>query len=327
MKKKPSKDIALVLSSGGARGLAHIGVIQEILSRGYRITSIAGCSMGAFIGGLYAVGNLDKYTDWIVGMDKVDVLKMVDFSLAHKGFIKGERVFDRMRELNIIPEVNIEDLPIPFAAVAADIIHNREQVFRDGGLQQAIRASIGIPLIFTPTPFNGGFLVDGGVLNPLPIRHIVRKPGDFLVAVDLNALIPYRKPEYSPKPIRTRRHSEKLTALFKKWDELFGHRNVETSNETLIRNTNSSVPAEGGAEGTPLEKLGYFELVIRPIQLMQYKLTSYALENDPPDLLIRISKDSSTVFEFYKAEELIAYGRQCCAESLGTEDHAEDHTG
>jgi NTE family protein len=301
MKKHCSKDIALVLSSGGARGLAHIGVIQELVSRGYRITSVAGSSMGAFVGGLYAVGNMDKYTDWIVGMDKLDILKMIDFSLTHKGFIKGEKVFDRMRELEIIPEVNIEDLPIPFSAAAADIIHNREYVFRDGDLLRAIRASIGIPLVFTPVSFDGGVLVDGGVLSPMPLEHVARNPGDRLMAVDLNALVPYRKPEYPPAAVKARRHSEKLAALLKKWDELFGHRDSEPS-----RQSGREVP----------ESLGYFELIMRPVQLMQYRLTSYALEKDPPDLLVSISKDSATVFEFYKAEELIVYGRQKCSEAL-----------
>lgn len=301
MGKRNSKDVALVLSSGGARGLAHIGVIEELLSRDYRITSIAGCSMGAFVGGLHAVGNLEKYKEWILNLDKIDILRMIDFTLSSRGFIKGEKIFDRMRKLRMIPEIDIEDLPIPFAAVAADIVHNREKVFRSGNLPHAIRASIGIPSVFTPVPCESGLLVDGGVLEPMPLRHAARKEGDILVAVDLTALIPYRKPRLANGSASPRPHSDKIAALIKKWDEFFGTRE------------HGGTPAAGGGK---TGSVGYFDLVMRSIQLMQSRLTAHALEETPPDLLVRISKESATVFEFYKAEELIAYGREACASAL-----------
>jgi len=297
--------VSLVLSGGGARGLAHIGAIHELEDRGYQIRSVAGCSIGALVGGLYAVGMLDAYERWIVGLDKLDILKMIDFTLIDKGFIKGERIFEQMRKLNLIPKVNIEDLSIPFAAVAVDIMHNRETVFRSGNLEKAIRASIAIPLVFTPLYWNEEILVDGGVLNPLPLEHAIRTPGDLLVAIDLNAPIPYSPPVSIEKSGTIHRlvskiedraeefgiSARRLKNLMKKWDEFFGQGNKE-------------------------RKIGTFELVMRSVQLMQNKLTSYALEKNPPDVLIPISKDSATVFEFYRAEELIQYGRDACAAAL-----------
>lgn len=302
---KETHSVSLVLSGGGARGLAHIGAIHELEDRGYQIRSVAGCSIGALVGGLYAVGMLDAYERWIVGLDKLDILKMIDFTLIDKGFIKGERIFEQMRKLNLIPKVNIEDLSIPFAAVAVDIMHNRETVFRSGNLEKAIRASIAIPLVFTPLYWNEEILVDGGVLNPLPLEHAIRTPGDLLVAIDLNAPIPYSPPVSIEKSGTIHRlvskiedraeefgiSARRLKNLMKKWDEFFGQGNKE-------------------------RKIGTFELVMRSVQLMQNKLTSYALEKNPPDVLIPISKDSATVFEFYRAEELIQYGRDACAAAL-----------
>ena len=293
-----SKNVALVLSSGGARGLAHIGVIEELQAQGYNITSIAGSSMGALVGGLFAAGKMDEYKKWIIGLDKMEILSLIDFTLTTKGFVKGEKVFERMRKLNFIPDINIEDLPIPYIAVAVDILNNKECVFRSGSLLKAIRSSISIPSVFTPVNIENGLLVDGGVLNPLPLKQVNRIPNDLLIAVDLNALIPYDKPTL-PTRKKKENHNEKISALMQKWDELFGHE------QKVAKEKTSKNPS-----------IGYFDVLMRSVQLMQSKLTDYSAEITPPDVLIPISKDSSTVFEFYKAEELIAYGREMCAKSL-----------
>ncbi len=295
-----SKNVALVLSSGGARGLAHIGVIEELQARGYSITSIAGSSMGALVGGLYAAGKITEFRDWVVTLNKKDVLSLIDFTLTTKGFVKGDKVFERMRKLNLIPDINIEDLPIPYVAVAVDIINNKECVFQSGSLLKAIRASISIPSVFTPISIDTGLLVDGGVLNPLPLKLVKRNPSDLLVAVDLNALNVYEKPKLPKKRSSTENHNERFAALIQKWDELFGHNNSKSTKEKKI---------------TP-KSIGYFDVLMRSVLLMQSKLTAYSTEITPPDVLIPISKDSSTVFEFYKAEELIAYGKEMCAKAL-----------
>lgn len=299
-KRTPSKNIALVLSSGGARGLAHIGVIDELNARGYSITSIAGSSMGAFVGGLYATGNLDKFREWVVNLDKLNVFNLVDFTLSSQGFIRGERVFDKMRKLKMIPDTNIEDLPIRYIAIASDIINNEEVIFSTGDLFKAIRASISIPNVFTPVMHNGGVLVDGGVLNPIPINRISRTDSETLIAVDLNSLVPFVKPNLPKKKDHEVIHSEKITKLIKKWDELFSSHHNEAIEKPDEKNL----------------KLGYFDILTRSIQLMQSKLSQQTIHTYPPDVLVNISKHSCSVFEFYKGEEMIAYGREACKKAL-----------
>lgn len=294
------KNVVLVLSSGGARGLAHIGVIDEIVERGYTITSIAGSSMGAFVGGLYATGNIDKFREWVVNLDKLRVFNLVDFTLSSQGFVRGERVFEKMRKLKMIPEINIEDLPIKYIAVAADIINNKEVIFDKGNLYKAIRASISIPNVFTPIQYDGGILVDGGVLNPMPINRVPRSNNDLLIAVDLNSLVSYQKPILPKKTEHDVTHSEKVTKLIKKWDEFFGSHN----NEKIEKPNDKKL------------KLGYFDILTSSIQLMQSKLTEQTIETYPPDVLVSISKYSCSVFEFYKGEEMIAYGREACKLAL-----------
>lgn len=300
-----SKNVALVLGSGGARGLAHIGVIEELTRRGYNITSISGSSMGALVGGLLATNKLDDYKNWILKLDKIDILTLIDFTISSKGIVKGQKVFEKMQELNMIPDVKIEDLPIPFTAVAVDIINNKLVIFNEGNLHQAIRASISIPSVFTPMPYHGTLLVDGGVLSPLPLEFVKREADDLLVAVDLNAIIPYNHTVTNHnKNSMTNwvKENPKIEQLLAKWDKLFGHGTSKKGSAEKIESTPKSI--------------GYFDLAMRSVQLMQSQLTNYALKVTPPDVLVSISKNSATVFEFYKAAELIDYGRGQCAKVL-----------
>ena len=178
------KTVSLVLGSGGARGYAHIGAIEELLAQGYDIRSVAGASMGALIGGVYAAGKLDTYRDWVRGLQRFDVLRLLDWTFRG-GLIKGDRIIGRLREL--IGEVMIEDLPIPYTAVAVDLFAQREVWFTHGPLFDAIRASIAIPTVLRPHHYEGRVLVDGGLLNPVPITPTLRDLTDCTIAVDLNA--------------------------------------------------------------------------------------------------------------------------------------------
>lgn len=179
MKKK----IALVLSGGGARGLAHIGAIETLESHGYEITSIAGCSMGALIGGMYAAGKLPEVKDWVLALDRRKVLSLVDFSLSLTHLVKGDRVMEALKE--IVPDVNIEDLPIPYTAVATDWNSGKEVIFDHGSLYDAIRASISIPLFLNPVRREDMLLVDGGLVNSLPLNRVVRHSGDLLFGINV----------------------------------------------------------------------------------------------------------------------------------------------
>ena len=180
------RDVALVLSSGGARGLAHIGAIEELEAQGYRIKSIVGCSMGAIIGGMYAAGKLAEYKEWMQTIDKKKILSLLDITFSLDHLVKGEKIIEAMKD--IVPDVKIEDLPIPFKAVATDWEKGQEVVFSKGSLYEAIRASISMPLFFDPVKKGGTTFVDGGILNPLPLNISKDMPGDIVVAVNVSGM-------------------------------------------------------------------------------------------------------------------------------------------
>lgn len=179
--------ISLVLSMGGARGIAHIGVIETLLEYGYEIASIVGSSMGAMVGAMYATGRMAECKEWLCSWDKRKMFQLADLTLSRDGLVKGDRFIRELKQ--IVPDVPIESLPLPYAALATDILSEQEVKFTSGNLFEAIRASISIPMVFRPVRSEGRILVDGGLLNPLPLRHAIRTPGDLLVAVDVNAPI------------------------------------------------------------------------------------------------------------------------------------------
>lgn len=178
------KKVALVLASGGAKGFAHIGAIEALEEAGYEITSIAGASMGALIGGIYAAGGLDKVKEWMYDLSDRDVFRLVDFTLSPHALVKGNRIMDALKA--IVPDCNIENLPIPYCAVATDLKEGREVVFRSGSLYNAIRASISIPMLFRPVEHEDMLLIDGAITNGLPLDRVARTKDDILVAVNLD---------------------------------------------------------------------------------------------------------------------------------------------
>ena len=183
-----SKNVALALASGGPRGFAFIGAIEELLDRGYNITSVAGTSAGSLIGGIYAAGGLQAFKEWLFGIDTVKIMSLMDFSMSMDSLVKGQKLMKTIKQR--VPEVNIEDLPIPFAAVATDLYTGEEVVLRKGSLFDAIRASISIPSMFRPAVIDGRTLVDGGMVNTFPLNRVERTPGDILVGFNVNQIDP-----------------------------------------------------------------------------------------------------------------------------------------
>jgi len=278
-----TKNVALVLSGGGARGMAHIGVIEELNAQGYNITSIAGTSIGSVIGGVYISGTLNEFKDWVTQVSKFDIFKLMDFAVSKAGFIKGEKVFKKLQKF--ILNDNIENLDIPFAAVAVDIIQHKEIVFTSGNLADSIRASVAIPTVLKPFKFNTVDLVDGGVLNPLPLNRVHRNNPDLLVAVDLNADIHYESPENIVRSENgNHTYESALNYINEKWSKYF----------------------KNGKN----KQIGFFDLVTLSVYAMQVKLTQLAIKENKPDILIQISKNSCDLFEFHRSEEMIEYGRQ-----------------
>lgn len=180
------RNVSLVLSSGGARGLSQVGVIEEIERFGYKITSVSGCSIGAMVGGVYAAGKINPFKEWIINLSKRDVLRLMDISLSRKGFLKADKVFEKISPF--IGQKTIENLPIYFSAVATDIYNNKEVVFTKGSLSKAIRSSIAIPIFIQPGVVDTSILVDGGVVNPLPLNRVKRTENDIVIAVNVNDL-------------------------------------------------------------------------------------------------------------------------------------------
>lgn len=182
------KKVALVLGSGGARGMAHIGVIEEIEARGYEIASVSGCSIGAIVGAFYSAKKFDVFTQWALSLNYLNVLRLVDFSFISNGAIRGDKLFSVLSEM--LGDVQIEDLEIPYTAVATDLISSKEVWFQRGSLSQAMRASAAIPGLIQPVEYENRLYVDGGVLNPLPIAASVSTHADYIIAVDLSADVP-----------------------------------------------------------------------------------------------------------------------------------------
>lgn len=273
--------VSLVLSSGGARGVAHIGVIEELERQGFEIKSIAGSSMGALVGGIYASGNLQVYRDWMCNLDKKSVFNLVDFTLSTNGLVKGNKIIKELKE--IVPDEKIEDLPISFAAVATDIKNKKEVVFEKGSLFEAIRASISIPTVFKPCMQNGMVLIDGGVVNPLPINRVKRMKDDIVIAVDVSS------------PIASEKHVPGKRSLAKEDDEL-------SYFSFLMKRGFQFLPKV--AEN----QLNYYTLLSQSGSLMIQQISAMTIEMYPPDILIQIPINSYGPFHFYKAEEIIQAG-------------------
>ncbi|MDX2303838.1 MAG: patatin-like phospholipase family protein [Microscillaceae bacterium] len=285
-----NKNIALVLSCGGARGIAHIGVIEELENQGFKISSIAGCSMGALVGGFYAAGKLDVYKEWLCSLTQKDVTKLIDLTLSSKGFIKGQRVFSEMKKL--MADVNIEDLGIPYVAVATDVHDHEEFVFAEGSLYDAIRASVAIPSIIHPCFINGKEFVDGGIVNPIPINRAIRTENDSLVVVNVNSTVPLQS------------ENEEIQEVKKK-------RNIRHYNYFMNKMLNFSLSNYASPRRSSI-----VGLIGKSMELMQTQIAELTLKSYPHDLLVNVSKQSGTLFEFHRAKDLIEEGKKAVKRSL-----------
>ncbi len=223
-------------------------------------------------------------------MDKLEVFKLIDFTFSSLGLIKGDRVFKKMKEF--IPDMNIEELKIHYAATATDIINNKEVVFTKGSVYDAVRASIAIPTVFTPVKAENSILVDGGVINPVPITHAKRTKDDILIVVHVNADIPVYKPFISESE-KDKKQSIYLNKIKKFQDQL--HKINPKSKKA---------------------KLGYFDLIDKTLSSMTYQMSKMSIEKHSPDILINISRNSCGTFDFYKAEELVEIGRHAAIKSI-----------
>ncbi len=281
------KKIALVMSSGGARGLVHIGVIEQLLAMGYEISSVAGTSMGALVGGMYAAGGLEAFREWMKTMTKRKMVELADLSLSLNHVVKGKRIIDTLKEL--VPDVQIEDLPIPYCAVATDWLNGHEVVFRKGSLFNAIRASISIPFFFSPVHRDGMILMDGGVLNPFPLNRIQRTEDDILMGVDVSRFDydEMNEEQHISEEKHKHNHSRSLARLLL----------------NKVRPDNI--------------ELNYINILSRTALLMVRKNSRLVARMTPPDIMLDIEMKNYSLFDYDKSEELIEVGRKQTQEVLG----------
>ncbi len=278
------KNVALVLSSGGARGLAHIGAIEELERQGYRITSVAGCSMGALIGGVYAAGKLGEFREWMKTIDRRKMLELTDFSLSLNHIAKGSRIIEAIMEF--VPDMPIEDLPIPYCAVATDWKTGREVVLRKGSLFEAIRASISLPSFYEPVLRDGMILIDGGVTNPIPLNRVVRTEGDILVGVDVSGHDYETQSELQHELTEKRKRSSSLSQ--------------QILNKLIPDNL----------------EFNYFTMLSRVSSMMIRQNSILMTQLMKPDVLVDIQMSRYGGFDYDKSEKLIAIGRQKTLQAL-----------
>jgi NTE family protein len=286
---RPKNRVALALGSGGARGYAHIGAIAEIEARGYEIVGVAGTSMGAMVGGLFAANALDEYTDWVLGLNKRDVAALLDVTISAPGTMKAEKVMAKVSSL--LGGVRIEDLRIPFTALAADLLAQKEIWFQDGPLDLALRASIAIPGVFTPIVVNGQLLADGGLFNPLPLSPLAAIPADLVIAVSLSGP---RQNGHVGHPVSASKNQS--------WPKQTSEKVVVSEIAKAIKNVPSG-----------LRTIDVLELSVQSMQslLQRFQVSAY-----PPDVQIDVPVDSCGVLEFYRARELMEIGRALTAKAL-----------
>ncbi|WIG17322.1 patatin-like phospholipase family protein [Kocuria rosea] len=356
----PRTRVALALGSGGARGYAHIGVIEVLEERGYDIVTVAGSSMGALVGGLHAAGQLEAYAQWVRGLSQRDVLRLLDPSPSAPGVIRAEKIMAKVREL--LAGRLIEDLPIPFTAVATDLLARKEVWFQEGPVDVAVRASIALPSIITPVMLNGRLLADGGIMNPVPIAATVATRADVTVAVSLSGGQQSgegRVPAHETSAVRP---SEEWAERFRRsashvLDRELTRSVLERFAETRGRSTPSrflrpagSAPvdaaetiledavqdvgrealvdaAEETAEELAQDGFGALPAGLRTLDVMQLSLEvlqsmvlRYRLAGYPPDLLITVPKSAGRLLDFHRAGELIELGRRMTEEAIDRAD-------
>lgn len=326
-----TKDTALVLSSGGPRGWAYIGAIEELESRGYRITSVAGTSIGSLVGGIYATGKLHELKEWLYSLDAWEVFKLMDISISKNHLVKGDKVISAIKE--VIPEVNIEDLRIPFKAIAADLYTGEEVVFDRGPLFDAIRASISIPSLFRPVKYGFRTLVDGGIVNTMPISRVDRKDGDILVAFDVNDV---DVDDIRRQLVDAARLEEDKKALNKALDR-------ETRNilQAVRHNSNLTFMEKVKLAGSHGQKIishkwneedsepemffedNYYSILSRTFSIMNHALSKAAVDLYKPDILVSMPFDAyDDISDYARAREISEAGKELMKAAL---DKYEKH--
>lgn len=320
------KDVALVLSSGGPRGFAYIGAIEELESRGYNITSVAGTSIGSLIGGMYCAGKLDEVKEWLFSLNAWKVFTLMDIAISKNHLVKGDKVIEALKE--IVPSVNIEDLRIPYTAISSDLYTGEEIIFDKGDLYQAIRASISIPSLFRPVKYGLRTLIDGGIVNTMPLNRVKRSGNDILIAFNVNdidvdsirqTLVEMsdaekerleeekaRKAE-NKAVLESVMHNDTMSVMEKiRLAGMHGHKMIQHAFEK----------DEHPANELDLDA-NYYTILNRTFDLMNHVNTKMMLQMYPPEVVVNMPFDSfGAISDYAKAEEISAMGRELMKKAL-----------
>ncbi len=324
--KNDTKDVALVLSSGGPRGFAYIGAIEELEKRGYNITSIAGTSIGSLIGGIYAAGKLAEIKDWLFSLDAWKVFTLMDISISTNHLVKGDKVIEAMKE--IVPEVNIEDLRIPYCAVASDLFTGEEIIFDKGELFRAIRASISIPSLFRPVKYGTRTLIDGGIVNTMPLDRVARNGHDLLVGFNVNDVDVegINKALAEEARLEQQREDEEKAIAYETeavLDSIRHDRNISFIDKVKLAGahghriiSHAFTTKEKGDSDLEIGE-NYYSILSRTFSLMNHVNTKVAIERFRPDIVVNMPFDSyGQIADYAKAEEISEAGRVLMAEAL-----------
>lgn len=283
------RTVSLALGSGGARGFAHIGVIEVLEREGFEIRNVSGSSMGALVGGIHCAGRMNDFRDWALTLNKLETFRLMDFTFSGQGMVKGQKVMETLKAL--LGEIRIEDFDKMYTAVAIDLLSKEEVWLQKGDLYEVIRASSAIPTFVTPYKLNGRILVDGGVLNPLPIEPLLPNTNDLLVAVNINAEDPLIKdvdrsniPKVDEEPDA---YMSRMSNYMRGW------LNMKKSTSEAQQNT-----------------LGYVGLISKTFDFMQDRMCSQSIQIHSPDIVVKVPRSVSATLEFYRAKEIIEEGRQ-----------------
>ncbi|MGB8390926.1 patatin-like phospholipase family protein [Mycobacterium sp.] len=318
--------VALALGSGGARGYAHIGVIEALRARGYEIAGVAGSSMGAVVGGLQAAGCLDEFADWAKSLTQRTILRLLDPSIGAAGVMRAEKILDTVRD--ILGPVTIEELPIPYTAVATDLLAGKSVWFQRGPIDEAIRASIAIPGVIAPYEVGGRLLADGGILDPLPMAPLSAVNADLTIAVSLSGSEAIGKRDTEPGATvewlnRMMRSTSALldrptarAVLSRFGGPVTESDSCSDSPDVEQPGTDHDDTGELPDDAPEVPKLGSFEVLNRTIDIAQSALARHTLAVYPPDLLIEIPRSTCRSLEFHRAVEVIAAGRALADQAL-----------
>lgn len=281
------QNIALVLSSGGARGFAHIGVIKAIEASGHKITSISGTSIGSLIGGIKAMEQLDLFEQTIVKLTPRQIYNMLDFKISRHGFLRAAKVFEFLE--SIIPDRTFEELETHLSIVASDITNAQEVVFTSGSVYRAIRASIAIPAVITAVKEHDRMLVDGAIVNPLPINRVKRTPQDLVVAVNLYDTI-----------------GDAAAAKTNDSNNFFDNCNGYV--QKLYNGYRRIYKNESGPD--------YLSIVNLSANMMSERIAQMSILTEKPDIVINIPSKGIGIFDFHRSQELIDLGAEITYQTL-----------